>query len=151
MGLLYELTGNGLAPNQGETYLAGTMVTAFGLANPILRLFTNDIAVSPETVLADLVEATFSGYAEEALTGQAVAQDINGTNFVSFGDGEFTHNGGGTAESIIGYYLVNATDTALLLVERFPEPVPMEANGDKIQIAPRIPVPSAGPDALAPN
>jgi len=132
-------------------FLLNAWITQLGVTGE-LHLYQAPItAIGPDIVLADLVEATFSGYAEEALTGQAVAQDINGTNFVSFGDGEFTHNGGGTAESIIGYYLVNATDSALLLVERFPEPVPMEANGDKIQIAPRIPVPSAGPDALAPN
>lgn len=65
IGALAALTYPGVWPQEGATLDAGLVQTA--LAVSTLRLFKNPLAVGSNTTVADFIEATYTGYAAQAL------------------------------------------------------------------------------------
>jgi len=102
------------------------------------KLYKNDVTPSVATILADLTVANFSGYSNATLAW--------GTPFINGSDkGEmdasqltWTHNGGGTNNTIYGFYVVNDDETILIYAERFPAPILMDAIGAEIKYTPRF-------------
>lgn len=102
------------------------------------KLFKNDVTPTVATILANLTVADFSGYANATLAW--------GTPFINGSDkGEidatqltWTHNGGGTSNTIYGFYVVNAAETILIYAERFPAPILMGTSGAEIKYTPRF-------------
>jgi len=123
-------------PDEGEPTLLDFIKTGL---NGELKLFKNNITPSGTTVLSDLTEADFSGYAAVATDTtdyNAVSEVSNKAVLIATAYANFIHNGGGTANTIYGYYYEQ--DGALLQVERFDTPQLMSANADKIAIKHRI-------------
>lgn len=122
-------------PDTGKK-LALDILLAAG-RNPKLKLFKNNVAVTDATVLGDLTEANFSGYAAKDLSAIAAAS-INGSD-----QGErhsnannFVHSGGGTANTIYGWYIVIddlAATPALILCENFPTPLVVAAVPNHVE------------------
>lgn len=114
-----------------------------------IALFTTAIAPSPALVLADLVEATFPGYARSAAI-------VWGAPFTSSETGEpvmpgdaktFTSTGGDPPETVRSYGLVSAdVPPVLLALEEFEAPEDMGDGAVKV-LLPRI---GLNPDAVTP-
>lgn len=103
-----------------------------------IRLFTNDFVPGPNTVLADITEATFSGYAA-VVTANWGQPFLNPQGFVEVDapSAQFNHNGGAIVESVFGYYVTDAGG-ALVTVERFAAgPYLMETALNSIIVVPR--------------
>lgn len=109
---------------------ADTTTLAPATANVII-LYQNNVAVSPNTVMADLTEATFQGYAAipgasgpqltvlDPSTGQwviVIKAPAGGYIFVCTGLSN-------VPQTIYGYALVDHTKTTLLGVQPFPAPI----------------------------
>jgi len=98
------------------------------------KLFQNDITPTVETVLADLVEATFDGYASIETAGQQPAdENPEGWGQANIPEVTFNMTGAVTPNTIYGGYLLNQAG-ALLGLFRFPNPVGMNESGDTIII-----------------
>jgi hypothetical protein len=124
----------GVVPQQGMTKVASFTVT--GLAVSEIRLFSNNITVGPNTVIGDLTESTFTGYAAQALATvpAAVADPVLGGVSIFIPSHLFTASGTTTpAESCYGAYLVD-TAGALIAAANLQTPVDMSDNGDSVMI-----------------
>jgi len=119
----------------GRVRLADVALVTIG-GNWRLRLFQNNATVDEDTVIGDLTEATFSGYIEATPTFGGAA--INGNdNAQADGSSEtFTHSGGGTNNTIYGWYLVDNGSGDLVWAEKYGAPVSMNAGGLFITVQP---------------
>lgn len=99
-------------------------------------LYTARSVYSKATVLANITAATFSGYAVTTPTWVSFGTDVNGKAQYAAPSQVFTHNGGGTGNTIIGYYLFNNSTGKVLWLEDFGAPVTINANGQHIDVKP---------------
>lgn len=105
----------------------------------IIRLFKNDITPDEDTVLADLTEADFDGYAESgAVTWGEVHNGNDGSVEMQAGSQEFHCTGGTTPNEIFGYMIVDSGGTTLLAAHRFDESELMSADDDNVTLIPTI-------------
>lgn len=121
-----------VVPDLGERVLLRRMLTPESAdSDPLyLRLYSNDYTPHRESLLADLTEATFSGYAPVALdpadwsapvTTGGVAQTVHGPGVYSWVASSGT-------QDVYGYYVTDETDSYLLWAERYPSPVAVSAT-----------------------
>jgi hypothetical protein len=105
------------------------------LATPNVHLFVNNLAVAWNTVIGDLTEATFAGYAAIALpafsapvhlasNGQGLVASINFVGGAIVAPGQVAY----------GYYLTDTTNAILYWLETFAEPVPFASVGDFLNL-----------------
>jgi len=93
-----------------------------------LKLFANNVTVSQTTELADLTEATFTGYAEQNLSAAAdwLAALVDANGNVSRRDAVVYHFAASTPNlvpnTIYGYYLTNNANNLLLAAGNFLTP-----------------------------
>jgi hypothetical protein len=115
--------------------LNGTIGLAEVLDGAELRLFTNAITPSKDSVFADFAEPTFTGYAPVTpLTWSAVGNA--GTDGL-YNDTEVNITCTATptpAETVEGYFLCAAGGGAFLFGERFEDPVGIAAIGDQLSL-----------------
>lgn len=103
-----------------------------------IALFTDDIVPSRATVLADLTQPTYTGYAISAaiVFGLAFTND-NGAAEV-LGDGkQFPCTADGASQTVHGYMCLNAAGTGVLWAERFDTPQTIATAGQNIFVLPR--------------
>lgn len=100
-----------------------------------VMLFSNNVAISSATVYSDMAEATYSGYARQTPSFGALA--LNGASAASMVAGAltFSHNGGGTSNTIYGWALIDSVDNKVLAIDNVPSaPKTMAASGDTITV-----------------
>jgi len=101
-------------------------------AGALLGLFTNNITPTRSTILADLVEAAYAGYARQAGVYSVPGRDQNGNI------GSFTtrliwqETGGPTAVNVYGIFLVDSTGMILYGAELFDTPITLTTLLDYI-------------------
>lgn len=107
-------------------------------------LFANDIDPGPETVLADLVLATFDGYTPKTVTTWTDPYLTQpGRGEMTGGILTWTVGALGGTDSIYGYAIKSvATGTPLWSIVRFAEPVQMQEEGDTLALAMRTQMPA---------
>lgn len=90
-----------------------------------LALFQSDTIPDPTTVLSDLVEASYDGYAPIDLTGDWTVPVKDEEGFYSFETTahQFDPPETGDTQNLYGYYITDGTEVVAL--ERFPTPIPM--------------------------
>lgn len=126
MSATYVLEGQ---KDKLDNFIANASVIRLGLYKAFAGSGKN-------TALADLTECDFSGYAITTPTWAAGTTDGN-NKFNRVGStSTFTHNGGGTSNSVLGYFVKNNTTGKLLFYEPFGAPISMASNGDTITITP---------------
>jgi len=104
------------------------------LVDCLVKLFTNDVSVTPSILLADLDEADFSGYAEIEVAALLPAYlDPEGGASAQIATVQFNHSGGPVANTIFGAWVETAAGD-LRLVIKFEEGVPMQLLGDSIPL-----------------
>lgn len=101
-------------------------------------LFKNDYTPADDDVLGDYTEATFSGYAQAALTGSSWAVTAADPSVASYVEQEFTSDMDQTPETIYGYAIFLDTDDTFVCGERFSSPQVIQNNTDQIAVTPRI-------------
>lgn len=123
-----------IVPEEGQKKLLDMLVGATGFTGVRLRLYKNNYTPVAGSVYSSFTEADFSGYAGVTPSFSA-ATIVNGKgNIQDSAARDFTHNGGGTANTVYGYYVVESGSTKILWAERFPSPLLMSVGGDKITI-----------------
>jgi hypothetical protein len=89
----------------------------------------------PDLELGDLTQADFSGYSAVEVSAGTVTIDSNGDGQFVLAEATFSHNGGGTSNTIYGYYIRYAIDgspASLLWVVKFAAPISMAIGTDVI-------------------
>lgn len=95
-------------------------ITAGLLNGAAIRLFKNDLTPINTTVLADFIQADFTGYAAQTLAGWAVAiLDANNKGSSTATVNTWTCSGLAVPNTVYGVYIVSAAG-ALLYAERNP-------------------------------
>lgn len=111
----------------------------------VLRLFVNAFDPASDMVPADFTEATFAGYASVTPLAWSVAVNAGDAGVVIIVQSLFI--GGAIVapgETVEGYYLENAGGTAVILAERFADPVPFANLGDFLELDNMIELPFIG-------
>lgn len=132
----------GTIVNNGEKvaldYLVGKVTT---VRNLILRLYKTNVTPSETTVVGDLTEADFTGYAAITLTGASWTTSGGDPATGSYAEQTFSSSADQTPQSVYGYYLTRATDGDLVAAEKFSNgPYVISNNGDTIKLTPTITV-----------
>jgi len=105
-----------------------------------IKLYKSDTTPDWDTVLADLTECDFSGYASMQLTawdyagvfldGDGRAKVNHTTNYTAM------HNGGGVSNNVYGFFVVDNTGD-LCWLQRFDSPpIAIDSNGKFITVVP---------------
>jgi len=103
-----------------------------------LRLFKNDHVPDEADVNGSYTEANFSGYASQALsTWNAAFLNDDDKGEIDADPKTFTHNGGGTSNTVYGAYVTNNAGD-VIYAERFDAPRVLSASGDSITYTARI-------------
>jgi hypothetical protein len=117
------------------------------LATCSVALFTSSVAPGPDTVLADLQEATFGGYARSsAISWTAPYSQPDGSWAVSGDTKKFQMTTIGTSETISMYGVLSGTGTATALqtCEVIDNPVFVSQVGDAVIVVAQHAVADAG-------
>ncbi len=93
-----------------------------------MHLYKNDLTPDLDTVVSDFTEADFGGYAALTITGWSAAITVADHAKSIANMCQFTHDGGGSANNIYGYYVVVQGSGELVWAERDPNaPVLIDA------------------------
>lgn len=103
-----------------------------------LKLFQNNWTPVETDVVAAASEATFTGYASQALNDFG-APFLNGNNHEEFDAGAhtFTQTGTGVTNTIYGYYAIDGAGK-LCLAERAPASFAMDTTGKQYIVTPKF-------------
>lgn len=115
-----------------DAALLAALTGAGGLLNGIkIGLIVNNVAWSKATLLADLVEPTYIGYAQVTPTWSSVFVATDGTYRVATGLNIFQPTGAST-DTITGYFVVNTGGTAIVGGDNFPVPIPLPSTTSRL-------------------
>lgn len=122
-----------VVPDLGEKFLVLQMLREDASALPLrLRLFKNDIGIGSGTVIGDMVDADFDGYAQvdldpalwtDPITIGGRAQSQYATAAQSW------TNEGVTGQTVYGYYVCDYAGTVLLWGAPFDDPITVAPAG----------------------
>ena len=123
-----------IVPDISEPFLLAMIKNELNFGGMTLKLYKNNYTPVDASLLANFTEADFSGYAAASpvmgipveVANKAVMQDTSSRTF--------THNGGGTSNTVYGYFVLSNPGPDLVWAERFPAGITMAANGDQISI-----------------
>lgn len=103
-----------------------------------IGLFVNNATIGPDTVLADLVEATFPGYAQVAIGTLSPPYIDPGSNqmVIDGANATFIAGAGMTPVTVYGAFIVDTGGTILLGVEKFASPVLLTEVGQGLGYVP---------------
>lgn len=104
----------------------------------VVRLFQNDITLTPAAGWGDLVEATFSGYAaSSAVVWGSSYVDALGRVHTTAASKQFTASGSTVANVCYGYAVTTSGGSpALKWAVKFPAPVAFAATGNAVIVQP---------------
>lgn len=131
---------NKILVNTGKLWL-GSLAMAGGHpalgSDTTLRLFKNNVTLVRGTVIGDLTQSTYSGYAAVALSSPSDGGiDANNWDTWSWALATFQQTGASSTETAYGYYVTDDADTTLLWGENFTTPQVFTNSGDGFTITP---------------
>jgi hypothetical protein len=127
--------------------LDATKTWSAAVKPPKIKLYSNNIAIGPSTVVGDLTECIFTGYAA-ATTALTAGLSANGTPVAveNAGAGDlFVAGAIGTADIAYGWYMVDNAGTSLICAEAFDLPFSFDETGDSLLLQPNLFIPTYGP------
>lgn len=102
-----------------------------------VRLFQNNFTPSPNMVVGDLVECTFTGYAASTVIVWNPVGDDDTGNALVIGDQKlFAATGSAIGNMAFGYYVTDAAGTVVYWAERFATPKSFDSAGDQLAVVP---------------
>lgn len=121
-----------LYPNVGALHELGLIRTDLALCK--VKLFKNNLVISPATVIGDLVEADFGGYAAITVTALLPAYlDPAGGASAQIGTVQFNCDGTAPDNTVYGAWVETAAGLLVLLV-KFDAGITMVSAGDSIPL-----------------
>ncbi len=107
--------------------------------NPVLRLYSNEVAISESTSLADIDEVSRAGYApvELAPGGWTITQSGD-TVRAEYAEVVFSFPPAASALDVHGYFVTDASGSLLLWCESTPVPYRVPASGGAVSLAPAL-------------
>lgn len=103
----------------------------------ILHLYVNNLTPTKETILANLTEAAWMGYASALIAfADWLAKGISDHNGYALAVPRGFLNTSGAAQSAYGYYLTNADETILRQVVRFDSAPLVRPDGQTFVVIP---------------
>lgn len=120
---------------EGQKEILDQLISDLG-SNCKLGLYKARSGTGKNVAYSDLTLADFSGYAVTTPTWATGTTDGNNKYNRVGTTSTFTHNGGGTSNTIIGYCVYDSATSKLLFYEDFGAPVSMSASGNTITVTP---------------
>lgn len=137
-----------ITPDNGELTLLSILFQRSGFNFPAgnckLRLFKNDYTPDQTSIFSSFTEADFSGYAAVDISSAWNAPTtVSHRGQINHADGVFTHNGGGTSNTIYGAYVTFHNGSLspsdyILWAERFDSSPVIGALGDSVTYTPQL-------------
>ena len=126
----------GLLCSNGEQVALGCFLNKTTPVNAVLHLYSNNHTPAYADTVSSYTEATFTGYASVTLTG--ASWTISGTNpaAATYAAQAFASSANQTLQTIYGYYITVSGN--LVAAELFASSVPIQYNGDTINVTPTI-------------
>jgi len=120
----------------------GDILDAIATAAPLneilngaeLRLYTNAFDPNPDMVPGDFTDATFAGYALVTPLVWSAPVNIDPVGRLVHVEGNFVAGAIAAPELVEGYVITTAAKAAVLLAERFVDPVNFVVNGDFLSL-----------------
>jgi len=110
------------------------------LDGALVHLYQNNYNPTPFDVIADYTEATYTGYASQAVASAAwnpVVQADGSAGLI--GPGLFFNPTGTAITNVVyGYYVTDSTGATVLWGERFAAPVGMTGPGSGFTMVPQL-------------
>jgi hypothetical protein len=125
-----------VVPDVGEVTLLENIKTSYSNSFH-LHLYKNNFTPVEASVLGDFTEADFSGYATQAF-GFTTALTVAGISYIVGSPLMWQQNGGGTSNTIYGYYVTDNSNTILLWAERFSSSKSMAGLADLLTVVARV-------------
>lgn len=127
-----------VVPNASEVILLDDLMGAEA-SDITCRLFTAPSTVDSATVIGSFTEASFSGYAAQALTFAAATTNAGGRAQSDATQVTFTLDADISPVDVIGFYVTDASGTELFFCAVFLEddvatPITVENDGDNIKV-----------------
>lgn len=131
-----------VAPNEGLADQLDYILSApiSGVLPWVLILWLNsDLYPSQKTVLADLTEASFTGYSRVTIDRAGWTDaEVQGDQAVStYGTSPTTWIASGAPQTIYGYAIITQTSSVIRYIQRFPVPL-VAAPGLPVGVLPRV-------------
>lgn len=127
--------GNFIIPDVGEVKIAELALKG---CNQTLKLFVNDVTPAETFTAASLTEMSTNGYAAKTVLGvDWSAATVAGVTTIANIAQTWTFTAG-TAITIYGVYLIDASSGILLGAQRFDDPMTVSQAGESIIITPKI-------------
>lgn len=126
-----------LARTQKEAALDA--LVAGDLMGAKVMLFVNDVALSEDTVTADLTAPTFTGYALSSAVTWSAAYEEDGQMVTAGGSKTFVCSAGPADDIIKGWAVVTGMGSDFLFGQILDNPVPIADTGDGITVLPILP------------
>lgn len=112
---------------QAVSYLIGKDTTVQNLK---LKLYSNNVTPTADTIASDLVEVTGGGYSSVSLSGSSWVISETTASYA-----QQTWNFTGAVGNVYGYYVTTADDSTVIFSERFSDgPYVVAASGDIIRV-----------------
>jgi hypothetical protein len=128
-----------LAPNVGVQEILKRALNFSATGDVKLHLFQNDYTPVEGSTVANLTEATWTGYAIKTLTGASWTVTNADPSEASYAIQTFTSSAGSQNQANYGYYITDSANSILLWAERFTDgPYTIVNNGDTISVTPKI-------------
>ena len=122
-----------LYPDVGAVENLGLVRTH--LASCKVKLYTNNVTLSRNTVKTDLTEATFDGYTAATVTALlAVYINVTGGAICQVPKTQFDYGPAGSppvTETVYGWWIEDAAGN-LIIVGNYDTPIPMAAVGNSV-------------------
>jgi hypothetical protein len=142
---ILNVVGNPIITDTGMQTMIDAMnvaadVFATGVKPLKIHLYQTDVPLTPQTVLADLLECTWTGYAAVSLIAPVNALTPEGvpmwttTTLPAFTGGSPLTVPGQAA----GYYITDSASAVLVAVQRFENVFAFDDVGDEITVVPRM-------------
>jgi hypothetical protein len=127
-----------LIPTVSENTLCEFLLGKTTPGNQVLRLYVNNVAPGDSDVAATYTEMSTLGYAAQTLTKSSwtIAQNA-GVAEGSYAQQAWTFTAG-SAVTVYGYFVTDATSGLLLWAERFASAVTVQNSGDQIKVTPKF-------------
>jgi hypothetical protein len=107
-----------------------------GTPQPKLRLFANNVAVSPINIPSDFLELSATGYAAVALTPGNWTNAL-GTNAYTGTYLTVTFSmTAGLGQTVYGYYVTDETDSTVMFAGSFAQPFAIPDAGGQVAVTP---------------
>lgn len=128
-----------VVPNAGEGRALHNFLNKTAPQDQSLRLYQNNITPAETDTAATYTVATFTGYANIALNGASWTVTEGAPSSAAAAQQVFASTADQAAQSIYGYYVVQAVSGIIMWAERFTNgPYVIANNGDEIRVTPQI-------------